>query len=173
MSLTKVMSGLSTYNEDLRCIYYAPLKPYDFQEKIRKSGFMADLTTLKKEMEKLINSEIERVNPIEKNTNYFNEEGQYFFAKDGQTDVYVKRGLDEEMFSYFERQEASKKSMRLQTSNPFINFFVGGKIVLGSKEWYIAAIINVYSGAEIENKIKGTYNMDAINNMTQKILVLI
>lgn len=168
-----IMGQLTTFNEDVKAYYYEPLREQDFINNIKESNYMITPEKLKENMLKRMNKEYEQKNPLTENTQYYSSVGIPFFGRDGTSDAYVKRGVDSDIAEYFDRQQLAKRSRRFQTSNSSIDFKSGGKIVIGSKEWIIAKIINIQSGSDFDNKVKGTYNMDLLENFGNKIFILI
>ena len=102
MSLTMIMGQSTTFNEDIKAYYHAPLKEYDFEKKIKESNYTANLDSLKKAFELAT----KRVKPKDEfeadsinDTIYYKQTGRMFFCKDGTSDAYVKRGLDYDLDS--------------------------------------------------------------------------
>lgn len=175
MSLTMIMGQATTFNEDIKAYYHAPLKEYDFEKKIKESNYTANLDSLKKAFE-LATKRVKPKDEFEANsmndTIYFKETGRMFFCKDGTSDAYVKRGLDSDLDSYFERQEINKKTWRIETSTTYIDFVAGGKVFIGEDEWTIIRAINLFAGSGIENSLKGRPNVNLLRKWTVKILIL-
>ena len=167
-----IMGQSTTFNEDIKAWYHAPLNEYDFDKNIKNSNYMESIDDLKKAFEIAIGkTKVEDVNDRTKGQ-YFDETGQLFFGKDGTSDAYVKRGLDNDMVSYFERQETSKRTWRFSTSTSNIEFKSGGKVFVGDKEWVIIKVINQLSTNDIENQLKSRRNMNLVENWGYKTLIL-
>ena len=64
----------------------------------------------------------------------------FFSAKDGQTNAYVKRGIDEELDEFLDRQEVQKYAWQLATDDPII-FKAGGKVLVMGREYFILKVI--------------------------------
>ena len=56
-----------------------------------------------------------------------------FYGKDGTSNAYVKRGLDDEEVEYFDRALTQGQSWRIETNNQSIDFEVGGKIIAAGR----------------------------------------
>lgn len=171
-SLTMIMGKSTDFNEDIKAYYHEPLKEYDFDKKIKESNYQASLSSLKHAWQIAVNEKkVDNVEERDK-SQYFDETGVMFFGKDGTSDAYVKRGLDSDLFSYFERQEIDKRTWRLQTSVSHIDFKSGGKIFVGEDEWVILKVINQLSTNDIENQLKTRPNMNLIQHWGLKTLIL-
>lgn len=171
-SLTMIMGQSTTFNEDIKAWYHPPLKEYDFDKNIKQSNYNKSIDDLKKAFEIATGqTKLDNIDDIPK-TQYYDETGMMFFGKDGTSDAYVKRGLDNDMVSYFERQEINKRTWRFSTSVSHIDFKAGGKIFVGNKAWVIIKVINQISTNDIENQIKARWNMELFENWGYKTLIL-
>lgn len=170
--LTRLMGSSTTFNEDIKGFYHEPLKEYDFDKNIRESNFNASIDDLKRAFQ-VANGEIQ-IDDVEERdkTQYFNESGRVFYGKDGAGDAYVKKGIDADLVSYFERQETEKRTWRMATSTTHIDFKSGGKVFIGGREWVILKVINQLSTNDIENNLKARSNMSIVETWGAKILIL-
>ena len=171
-SLTMIMGQSTTFNEDILGTYYPPKNEYDFEKDIRESNYTASIADLKRAFD-IANNNIKVDNVEERDkSQYYDETGITFYGKDGTSDAYVKRGLDADIVSYFERQEVNQRTWRFSTSSSDIDFKGGGKIVIGNKEWVIIKVINQFSTNDIENQLKVRTNMNLLEYWGYKTFIL-
>jgi len=86
------------------------------------------------------------------NLDYWTEEKIPFSGKDGQTNAYVKRGVDDETLEYFDRQQTNKYTWLFATDDNHIHFVSGGKIYTRGREWFLIKIITQDSTSSTVNK---------------------
>lgn len=87
-----------------------------------------------------------------KNESYWkNTNRQKFSAKDGQTNAYVKRGVDEDVYEYLDREFTRRTTWQIATDDP-INFIAGGKVIVGGREYFILKVILQQSTGTYQNK---------------------
>lgn len=101
---------------------------------------------------------------------------QFFNAKDGQTNAYVKRGTDEEVEEYFEREETTVYSWHIATDENHINFVSGGKVRAKGIDWFILKVIQQDSTGTYANKyfaMDTNPNNERLKQMGLKTLVCI
>jgi hypothetical protein len=77
---------------------------------------------------------------------------EYFSCRDGQTNVYVKRGTDEEVEEVFDRQEASVLVWHIATDDNHIDFLAGGKVKAKGAEWFVLKVIQQDSTGTYANR---------------------
>lgn len=110
------------------------------------------------------------------NEEYWESEKKPFNGKDGQTNAYVKRGLDDNLTEYAEREQTNKYTWHFSTDENHIHFFGGGKIYAKGKEWFILKVINQDTTTTITNKYEAMdtspYN-ERLQQLGLKTLVLI
>lgn len=171
MGLEMITGGNVTYNEDIRATYIPPKKEWelaqDFEEAQKEN---TSINAIKENYIKKMYQDLSGKG--EPKTNMWSEEQTLFFGKDGTSDAYTKRGADIEFFEYFERQYTEKQAWRFETSNSYIDFKVGGKVIIGQKEWVIMKVINQLNIGNIGNVIKARRNMDLIYRWGIKTLIL-
>lgn len=85
----------------------------------------------------------------------------YFSGKDGQTNAYVKRGLDFELSEIVDGFEAPVLVWHFATDDTSIDFQLSGKVYTMGREWTIIKIINQYSRGTTINKF---YAMNTLDN---------
>lgn len=105
----------------------------------------------------------------------WNDAFEWFSGKDGQTNAYVKRGLDFELVEVANGNEVVVTVWHFATDDTHIEFMVNGKVYTMGREWTIMKIINQYSRGTVANKL---YGMNTIDNVDAqrigiKILVLV
>lgn len=76
---------------------------------------------------------------------------QFFSAKDGQTNAYVKRGVDEELDEFMDRQEVQRNTWQIATDDPIV-FRAGGKVIVMGKEYFVLKVILQQSTGTYQNK---------------------
>lgn len=85
---------------------------------------------------------------------------QFFSGKDGQTNAYVKRGMDFELAEVADGYETTIVVWHFSTDDTSIDFNVGGKIYTAGREWTIMKIINQFSRGTATNKYFAMNTMD-------------
>lgn len=171
-NFTLLMGQSTTFNEDIRATYFQLKKEYDFEKDIIESNYNTSIDDLMKAYNiSNGNEKPQDVNDRNK-TQYFDEDGIYFYGKDGVSDAYTKAGLDNDIVSYFDRQEINRRVWRFSTSASDIEFRAGGKVLIGEKPWIILKVINQLKTNDIENNIKTRTNTTLLENWGYKILVL-
>lgn len=83
-----------------------------------------------------------------------------FSGKDGQTNAYVKRGMDFELTEVADGNETVVVVWHFTTDDTHVHFQVGGKIYTTGREWTILKIINQFSRGTATNKFFGMNTMD-------------
>jgi len=107
---------------------------------------------------------------------YWQDEVIPFTGKDGQTNSYVKRGMDDELAEYGDRSQTNKFAWYFATDDNHIHFMAGGKVYTRGKEWFVIKVITQDSTLTMQNR----YNaMDTnpkntrLQQMGLKTLVLV
>lgn len=143
--LTNFGQTTSMTNKNIQAHYRAPKTEYDFSEQLEQyddGDFSA---------QELLNSIPE--NYFEENIeDYWEDERQEFWGKDGQTNAYVKRGIDDEIVSVLDRTEIDKFTWHFATDDNHIFFKAGGKLYTRGKEWIIMKVIAQDSTSTTQNK---------------------
>ena len=100
---------------------------------------------------------------------------QFFSGKDGQTNAYVKRGMDFELTEVAEGFETKVIVWHFSTDDTSIDFSVGGKIYTGGREWTVMKIINQFSRGTATNKYfaMNTLDTDIIKKSGYMTFVLV
>jgi hypothetical protein len=83
---------------------------------------------------------------------YWQDELVPFSGKDGQTNAYVKRGIDDEISEYGEREQTNKFTWKFMTDDNHIHFLAGAKIYTRGREWFLIKVITQDSTLTIQNK---------------------
>lgn len=107
---------------------------------------------------------------------YWQDERVYFSGKDGQTNAYVKRGVDDEIVEYGDRQQVNKFTWYFATDDNHIHFKAGAKVYAKGREWYLLKVITQDSTLTMMNKYNAMdtspYN-ERLLRMGLKTLVLV
>ena len=157
----------SLFGKNIQAYYRAPKSEQDFGDSLENFQDMSENELL---------ALIPKVWHDDSNEEYWNSEKTPFNGKDGQTNAYVKRGLDDNIAEYVEREQTNKYTWHFSTDENHIHFFGGGKIYAKGKEWFIIKVINQDTTTTITNKYEA---MDTnpystrIQQMGLKTLVLI
>lgn len=107
---------------------------------------------------------------------YWEESLQTFWGKDGQSNAYVKSGLDDEVMEYFDREENHEYIWRVQTDDAHIDFKSGGKVLAMGREWFIMKVIIMANTGTYQNKfyaMNTSNNNPLLKNIGIKLLVLV
>lgn len=83
---------------------------------------------------------------------YWLDERKPFSGKDGQTNAYVKRGVDDEVEEYLPRAQTNKIIWHFATDDNHIRFLGGGKIQARGRWWFILKVIGQDSTMTMTNK---------------------
>lgn len=171
MGLEMITGGNVSYNEDIRATYIPPKQEWQLDREFEQAqSTNASISDIKNKFIKKMNFELNGIGDL--TNDIWQEEQTLFFGKDGTSDAYTKRGADIEFFEYFERQFTEKQSWRFETSNSYIDFKVGGKVIIGQKEWIIMKVINQLNIGNVGNVIKARRNMNLIYRWGIKTLIL-
>ncbi len=139
----------SLYLKNLSAIYKAPKNQLELQEN------QIDLSNISYE---------ELLNLVPKNwhddeSDYWEQTSeQHFYCKDGQTNAYVKRGTDQEIEEYFDREETTIYTWNIMTDDNHIDFRAGAKVRVKGIDWFVVKIIQQDSTSTFANKY---YALDA------------
>lgn len=85
-------------------------------------------------------------------TDYWEDEKIPFTGKDGQTNAYVKRGVDDEVVDYGDRAQTNKFTWQFATDDNHIHFMAGGKVYVRGREWFLIKVITQDSTLTMQNK---------------------
>jgi hypothetical protein len=88
----------------------------------------------------------------EKSDYWSEQDEEYFYCKDGQTNAYVKRGTDEEVEEFFDRQETTVLVWHIATDDNHIKFLAGGKVRAKGIDWLILKVIQQDSTGTYANR---------------------
>lgn len=173
MSLEFVVGGNVSYNEDIKAFYIPPKKEWELANEFKEAqDTNRSLQDIKDAYVRKMDIELNGGTNDETLGKIWVDEKTIFFGKDGTSDAYTKRGADIEYFEYFERQVTERQAWRFETSTSFIDFKIGGKVIIGEKEWVIMKVINQLNIGNIGNVIKARRNMDLIYRWGVKTLIL-
>ena len=109
-------------------------------------------------------------------TDYWEDRLYHFDGKDGQTNAYVKRGLDDEETEILERQQTNIFTWHFSTDDNHIRFLAGGKIYAKGREWFLLKVISQDSTSSTTNKYEAMDTSPYNKQLLQfgfKILVLV
>lgn len=165
-NLTNLGMTSSLHGKNIGAYYLAPKNEWNYEEELPNFD---DLSV----------SEI--LEQIPKNwkdngdmTYWQSKERVFFNAKDGQTNAYVKRGIDEELDEFLDRQEVQKYAWQLATDEPII-FKSGGKVLVMGREYFILKVI-LQQATSTHQNVFNAMNTDPENERLQlfglKTLVL-
>lgn len=140
------------HNKNIKCQYRKPKQEWQLKEEA------PDFANMSIDDLKLT----QPTNWFDDNNKDYWEDGlQTFWGKDGQSNAYVKAGLDDEVEQLFDREENRTYLWRLQTDDGHVDFKSGGKIYALGREWFIMKVIILANTGTYQNKF---YAMNTINN---------
>lgn len=158
----------SLQGKNLQAIYIKPKREWKMEEEIPNYKDMS--------MEELL-SLIPKNWHDNSDLTYWEElDPQYFYCKDGQTNVYVKEGMDDEVVDFLERTEGREYVWRIATDDKHIEFISGGKVKVKGREWFILRVISQDGTSTEQNKfnaIDTSYNNKRLQIYGLKTLVLV
>ena len=98
-----------------------------------------------------------------------------FSGKDGQTNAYVKRGMDFELVEVADGYETVVVVWHFMTDDTHIDFQPGAKVYTVGREWTVMKIINQYTKGTVTNKFFAMQTIDNahIQQLGYKILVMV
>lgn len=133
----------SLYGKNIRGNYRGPKEELDFKDGLEN---FEDLS-----MQSLLSLIPE--NWFEENDNdYWEDDVTGFWGKDGQTNAYVKQGVDNEIVEYLDRQQTNQYVWQFATDDNHIYFKVGGKVYARGREWFIVKVITQDNTSTTTNK---------------------
>ncbi len=103
----------------------------------------------------------------------YDEDGKVFNFRDGKSDVYTKGGLDFEVFEYLDRQLGESQKWRIETSETYIEFKAGGKIVINSKEFIIFKVLTIITSGTAPNKFMAMNTPEGFERFAPKLLAIV
>ncbi len=103
------------------------------------------------------------------------ESFEIFSGKDGQTNAYVKRGMDFELVEVADGYETVVVVWHFMTDDTHIEFQPGSKVYTAGREWTVMKIINQYTPGTVTNKFFAMQTMDneRVQQLGYKILVMV
>ncbi len=164
--LTEYGQTNSLFGKNIEAYYRAPKKALDFKDEVDDYLSMSAESLIA-----LIPS-----NWHDESGDYYEGELQWFEGKDGQTNAYVKQGLDNEQIEFLDRQQTNQITWQFATDDNHIKFLSGGKIITRNKEWFILKVISQDSTSSTTNKYEAmdtSPNNDTLEQFGFKTLVLI
>lgn len=157
----------SLFGKNLEAFYRAPKEEQEFAEDL------VDFDSLS--AEELLALVPENWHD-DSDTDYWEDDLQFFEGKDGQTNAYVKRGLDDEETEILERQQTNIFTWHFSTDDNHIRFLAGGKIYAKGREWFLLKTISQDSTMTMTNKYEAMdtspYNKEILK-LGFKILILV
>lgn len=88
----------------------------------------------------------------DQSADYWEDELIPFCGKDGQTNAYVKRGVDEEIVEYGERQQTTQYTWKFATDDNHIYFKAGAKITARGRDWFLLKVISQDTTLTMQNR---------------------
>jgi hypothetical protein len=158
-NLTDFGQTNSLYGKNIEAYYRAPKGEYDFSKELEDydSGELSGQALL----------DLIPDNWYEENNNdYWEDEKTHFWGKDGQTNAYVKRGVDDEIVEPLDRMQADKFTWYFATDDNHLYFKAGGKIYARGGEWFLLKVITQDSTSSTTNK----YNAMDTNPDNKRLL---
>jgi hypothetical protein len=155
--------GNKSFNMNIKCYYRAPKKSLDFKESFPNYNKMS-VRQIREGIPKNYN---------DNNEDFWYEEQVIFYGKDGTSNAYVKRGLDDEEVEYFDRALTQGQSWRIETNNQSIDFEVGGKIIAAGREWIIVRIVRQQTTQTIQNQLWWGETQKDIGKLGTKLFILV
>lgn len=138
----KALTG-TLHEKNISAFYIEPKKEWEFEKEV------ADFSNMS------VNEILEQIPKNWKDNSdrsYWKTREKIFFsAKDGQTNAYVKRGVDEILDEYMDRQETQRNTWQIATDDP-IDFRPGGKVIVLGKEYFILKVIIMQTIGTYQNK---------------------
>lgn len=157
----------SLYGKNIQAYYRAPKNEQDFSDELEDFPNMS--------MEELLALVPENWHD-DSNEEYWENEKTPFNGKDGQTNAYVKRGLDDNIEEYADREQTNKYTWHFATDENHVHFFAGGKVYARGKEWFVLKVISRDTTGTITNKYEAMdtdpYN-ERLQRFGEKTLVLL
>jgi len=142
-NLTDYGQTSSIEGKNIGALYRAPKEELDFKEELDDFETMSAQDLL----------DLIPTNWYEENDqDYWVDDYVHFWGKDGQTNAYVKRGIDNEIDEPLDRYQINKFAWLFATEDNHIYFKAGGKIRTNGRDWFIIKVINQQSTYTIQNK---------------------
>lgn len=142
-NLTDYGQTTSMFGKNIKAFYRAPKQEQQFADSIE------DFDTLTAQ-------QILDLIPTNWNndtsSDYWQDELVPFWGKDGQTNAYVKRGVDDEIVDYLDRQQTNKLTWHFATDDNHLRFLAGGKVYARGREWFVLKVITQDSTSSMANK---------------------
>jgi len=133
----------SLFGKNIEAYYRAPKEEQDFSNELD-------------DYENMSISDLKALIPDnwyeENNGDYWEDEKSHFWGKDGQTNAYVKRGVDDEVTEPLDRMQINQYTWHFATDDNHIYFKAGGKIYARGKEWFLIKVITQDSTSSMTNK---------------------
>lgn len=142
-NLTDLGQTGSLYGKNLEAFYRAPKEELELSNEIENFSDMS--------MQDLLDLIPENWYE-ENNQDYWEDDLQHFSGKDGQTNAYVKQGVDDEITEIAPRYQTNKYVWQFATDDNDIYFKSGGKIYARGREWFIIKVIAQDSTSTTTNK---------------------
>jgi hypothetical protein len=159
-NLTRKGQTNSLFDKNIDAMYRAPKDARLFGIELNASEPLSIAQLLAKIPDNYIQDQIDN------SSTKWIDNYQKFSGKDGQTNAYVKRGMDFELVEVADGYETTVVVWHFSTDDVSIDFNVGGKIYTAGREWTIMKIINQFSRGTATNKYFAMNTMD--NDLVQK-----
>jgi len=157
--LTDFGQTSSTVGKNIEAFYRGPKEEQQFADSLEN-------------FEEMSVAELKALIPANWNddtsADYWEDELIPFSGKDGQTNAYVKRGVDDEIVEYGERQQTNKFTWQFATDDNHIYFKAGAKVITRGREWFLIKVITQDSTLTMQNK----YNAMDTNPRNTRLLQL-
>lgn len=145
----------SLENKNIEAYYRAPKEEYSFAQELAE----ADVNGMS--VNEMIALVPENWNE-QTSTDYWEDDLTHFWGKDGQTNAYVKRGVDDEIDEPLDRMQIDRFTWYFATDDNHTYFKAGGKIYARGREWFIVKVITQDSTSSTTNKYNAM-NTDPYN----------
>lgn len=165
--LTNFGQTNTLYGKNIEALYRAPKEELDFKDDLEDLEAKS-ISSLK---EMIPDNWFE-----ENNSDYWEDNYTHFTGKDGQTNAYVKQGIDSEIIEVLDRQQTNQYIWKFATDDNHLYFKAGGKIQARGREWFLLKVITQDGTSSTTNKYNAMdtspYNTRLLQ-MGLKLLVLI
>ena len=139
--LTDYGQTTSLEGKNIGANYRAPKEEFELSQDIEEFSSLQDL------LDVLPQNWFE-----ENNDDNWVDDLEFFWGKDGQTNAYVKQGLDDELVEVLPRQQTDRMTWRFATDDNHVDFKGGGKVYAKGREWFIVKVITQDTTSTIPNK---------------------
>lgn len=143
--LTNFGQTSSMTSKNIEAHYRSPKVEYNLEKEIEDSN--VEINSMQDLLDMIPENWAE-----EGNDTYWESEKTHFWGKDGQTNAYVKRGVDDEITEPLDRFQIDKFTWHFATDDNHLYFKAGGKVYARGKEWFVVKVITQDSTSSTQNK---------------------